>query len=140
MDERSALDLVQTRTAELVAQRLRSDSVVISRLRVHIEDAARLGHSHKAIHASIEAGGLGTSWNNYRVYLARARKALRKEAFKPASPPWAPHLGDDAPAPPPGDAGNPSPSRVLDALASARQTASKDYARIARDLYRKDRP
>ncbi len=155
----TSIDLLKQKTAELVAQELRSDSAVIARLAVLIADAVQTGHSHRSIHQAITSGGLCTSWTNYRIALGRARKAQR--ARRPAS--------EQSPAPaastpfalPPGisrearrevvaTAGMPqrsagmrdlsgtsSATRVMDALQQARDVAhSKDYGQIGRDLYR----
>lgn len=140
MDTVSPLYLVQTRTCELVALDLRSVSMLIARLSPLIDDAHRLGHSHRSIHAAIDAGGLTTSWNNYRVYLARARKARRIATIRPIGPVAEQITPDALPAaePAPAQCGADSATRVLDALASARRAASRDYARIGRGLYRKD--
>ena len=146
MANQNILDLVQQRTESLVAEKLRSSSIVISRLRELIAEANRLGHSHSAIHARLQAGGLRTSWNNYRVSLVRARKSATGIAEQGA--------GAAAPSKPAPTAGvinpagrdafvaaaqTPSPTRVLDALAGAKQVASRDYAQVARDLHRKTR-
>jgi len=63
------LELLRRRTAELVAQRLRSEAAVISRLADLIQEAVKLGHSYRSIHEAIFAGGLATTWTNYRISL-----------------------------------------------------------------------
>lgn len=144
MEGLNLLESLQACTAELVSVRLRSDSVVISKLCALIEAAHQFGHSHKSIHASIEAGGLPISWNSYRIALMRARKALRARSVAKTS-----SMSPARSAEPSMDAvmtartvdvSRVAGTPVLDALASARLTATKDYARIARDLARKDRP
>ena len=87
MANQNILDLVQQRTESLVAENLRSSSIVISRLRELIAEANRMGHSHSAIHARLQAGGLRTSWNNYRVSLVRARKSATGNAERGAGTP-----------------------------------------------------
>ena len=62
MEHQNVLYLVQQRTESLVAEKLRSSSLVIARLRDLIEEANRLGHSHSAIHARLQAGGLATGY------------------------------------------------------------------------------
>ncbi|WP_157007702.1 hypothetical protein [Xenophilus azovorans] len=146
MANQNILDLVQQRAESLVAENLRSSSIAISRLRELIAEANRLGHSHSAIHARLQAGGLRTSWNNYRVSLVRARKTATGIADRGAGTAAPPKpvstaevinpVGQNAfvaAAPPL------SPTRVLDALAGAKQVASRDYAQVARDLHRKTR-
>ena len=161
MPRLTPLDLLQQSTSELVAQKLRSESVVIARLCALILDAVRVGHSHRSIHEAITAGGLVTSWTNYRIALGRARKTQRSTT--PArtfpAPSVALPVGLTRPVEPmteargtssmPDETGavgsstRPSPSagtssttQVLDALQRAREVASKDYSRIARENYR----
>ena len=142
MDEPDPLALIRTRTAELVARQLRSSSAVVARLRTRIEEANRLGHPHRAIHAAMVAGGLRTGWDGYQRSLSRARKAARAGGVADATPdsPGAdvPAHRSDPPASP--DGGYTRATHALDALARARTVASRDYARVARDLYRKERP
>jgi len=150
------LAALQQRTAELVAQRLRSEAAVIARLKELIQEAVRLGHSHRSIHEAITIGGLAASWTNYRVSLGRAR--ARHDARRAGSPPQpgpdvsaqgAAHSAISAEAlvaaPSPLDPGTRDESalppaslnvEVLDALRRARQTASKDYSRIALERHR----
>lgn len=163
MADLGTLNLVRQRTADLVAQRLRSDAAVIARLSELILEAVRLGHSHRSIHEAVMAGGLATSWTNYRISLGRARKLRRPQAptdtAKPvgesevttrpvvpnarsavcvteAAPAFTePSPGERSAAPishSPGMGGTSATTEVLDALRRARQTASKDYSRIAR--------
>ena len=147
MENQNILDLVQRSTELLVAEKLRSTSIVIARLRDLIGQAHRLGHSHSAIHARLQAGGLETSWNNYRVCLVRARKSAVRAAGTTATPHEEPkpepsrasRASDGAAEVKPGNALS-SPTHVLDALAGAKQVASRDYAQVARDLHRKTRP
>jgi hypothetical protein len=142
MDEPDPLALISVRTSELVARQLRSSSAVVARLRTRIEEAVRLGHPHRAIHAALEAGGLHTSWHGYQRSLARARKAAR--SVPPTSSQNA--VGSDLAEVGQGrlcdavanDAACTTPA--LDALTRAKRVASRDYARVARDHYRKDRP
>lgn len=75
MQNQSVIEVLRCRTAELVAQRLRSDAVVISRLADLIHHAVQLGHSHRSIHEAMATGGLAANWNTYRVSLRRVRKA-----------------------------------------------------------------
>ena len=105
-----------------------------------------MGHSHSAIHARLQAGGLRTSWNNYRVSLVRARKSATGNAERGAgaAAPLKPLPPAEVMNPAGRDsfvaaAPTPSPTRVLDALAGAKQVASRDYAQVARDLHRKTR-
>jgi hypothetical protein len=77
LQNQSVIDVLRCRTAELVAQRLRSDAVVIARLADLIQDAVQLGHSHRSIHEAMATGGLAANWNTYRVSLRRVRKARR---------------------------------------------------------------
>ncbi len=77
MQNQSVIEVLRCRTAELVAQCLRSDAVVIARLADLIQDALQLGHSHRSIHEAMAAGGLAANWNTYRVSLRRVRKARR---------------------------------------------------------------
>ncbi|MGJ7497880.1 hypothetical protein ACSFA8_22755 [Variovorax sp. RT4R15] len=165
MPRSTSLDLLQQSTLELVAQKLRSESVVIARLSALIQDAVRAGHSHRSIHEAITAGGLATSWTNYRIALGRARKAQRgatpartspaPSAALPAALPVAlispveligeaqgtsslpdecGEMGGSTRASP--STGTSSTTHVLDALQRAREVASKDYSRIARENYR----
>lgn len=104
-----------------------------------------MGHSHSAIHARLQAGGLLTSWNNYRVSLVRARKSATGTAERGAGaaalskPPPTAEVINPAGGVFVAAAQTPSPTRVLDALAGAKQVASRDYAQVARDLHRKTR-
>lgn len=68
---------VKERAAALVALDLRSVSVVLTQMRGLIVEAHRLGHSHKAIHASLEAAGLRASWNTYKSCLVRMKKVAQ---------------------------------------------------------------
>ncbi|MDM0116785.1 hypothetical protein QTI66_32125 [Variovorax sp. J22R133] len=156
------LELLRSRTADLVAESLRSDAAVISRLTDLIQEAVRLGHSHRSIHEAIHAGGLATTWTNYRISLgrARARKAVptaqpnpvdaaaerpvvrpmtgsadRKEAMHPENS--AAREGDVSNAQTFVTAPTSSTTEVLEALQRARRTAAaKDYGRIAREQLR----
>ena len=147
MTNEITLELIASRAGLLAAQRLRSSAVAVARLRELIEEAHWLGHSHCAIHGALVSGGLGIGWNNYRVALARARKAGRTfdaEQLSLDSPPF--------PLPPPSPAPRQRPSLlstvgstadscatpVLDALRRARDTSSRDYARVALDSHRKE--
>lgn len=136
-DEDDLLDTLQRRTAGLVAQRLRSVSVVIARLRELIGAAHAAGHAHAAIHARLRAGGLAVSWNNYRASLVRARRraattvdadADAMAAMGRTVPMAAPSHG----APPVAPAAAASSTPILDALAGARRAAARDYAPAAR--------
>jgi hypothetical protein len=141
MADTGTLDRVRQRTAELVSQRLRSDAVVIARLIDLIHEAVALGHSHRSIHEAITSGGLATSWTNYRISLGRVRKARRAE--RPTEPLSANPLPRTEPFAPmkemPGREATSSTIEVVEALRRARQTARKDYARIAREKLREDR-
>ena len=139
------LDLIQQRTAHLVALQLRSASVVIAHLAETIEQAVQFGHPHRRVHEAVNAGGLVISWNSYRVSLRRARKARRQPsratravqpAERPAAPTGAAPLLPEA-ARSHALAGVSSNADVLAALEHARRTATKDYARIAREKYRR---
>lgn len=142
MDEPDPLTLISARTSELVARQLRSSSAVVARLRTRIDEAVRLGHPHHAIYAALQAGGLRTTWHGYQRSLARARKAAR--GVPPPPPPVAgggalAEVGQGRPC----DAGvvdAACSTPALDALTRAKRVASRDYARVARDHYRKDRP
>jgi hypothetical protein len=156
------LQQLRSRTAELVAQRLRSASAVIARLEPLIDQAAQLGHAHRSIHEAILAGGLEASWSTYRIARQRKRKA-RRLAPAPSQPhPITDPVGTSAAAAssvvvaPPGPltertspeksaplasgspeaGGTSSTTEVLAALQRARVAASKDYSRIAREEYR----
>jgi hypothetical protein len=161
--EDSLLDLIRQRTALLVAQQLRSHALVIAHLADLIQQAVRWGHPHRAIHDAVTAGGLAVSWNTYRVSLRRARSRPCKAtpplsaASPPALParvgapsnaaphPAAPHIEQPSEAgaslkswePAQGSGTSSSTTDVLAALERARVTASKDYARIAREAYRR---
>lgn len=164
MQETDVLQRLRGRAGELVAQNLRSASVVLGHLRELIVEAHGIGHSHKAIHASLEAAGLRASWNTYKSCLMRMKKAPRTlpSSSTTAAPtatsgcalnariasslmqPGAAVAGESAPlrlAAAPTHVAHPPPStssatRVLDALIEARKVASRDYAQIARDLHR----
>ncbi|WP_038213366.1 hypothetical protein [Xenophilus azovorans] len=148
MVEDSPLDLIRQRTALLVAQQLRSHALVIARLADLIQQAVRWGHPHRAIHDAMTAGGLAVSWNTYRVSLRRARSRDGKTQTDPAAgaPSGAARLSGApqvevcalraAPEPVQGS-GTSSTTDMLAALERARVTASKDYARIAREDYRR---
>lgn len=155
------LELLRSRTADLVAESLRSDAAVISRLTDLIQEAVRLGHSHRSIHEAIHAGGLATTWTNYRISLgrARARKAVptaqptvvdaaaerhvvramtgdadRKQAVHPENS--TAREGDVSNAHASERAPTSSTTDVLEALQRARHVAAKDYGRIAREQLR----
>lgn len=167
MQEPDVLQRVRERAGELVAQNLRSASIVLRHMRELIVEAHGIGHSHKAIHASLEAAGLRASWNTYKSSLVRMKKATHGlPAAAPTSSdatstvtggcalsargagssmqPRAAAV-DESPAlrvvPPPTypTRSTSSATRVMDALQQARQVAnSKDYGQIARDLYRQE--
>ncbi|MBT2304018.1 hypothetical protein J7E70_26625 [Variovorax paradoxus] len=152
MADSNILDLVQQRAESLAAEKLRSTSAAIGRLKELIAEANRLGHGHAAIHARLRAGGLDASWNNYRASLVRARKTLSAANVSPArcgaardndGPPNASRSSHEAAAPEPthhhSSSPSPSATRALDALAEAKQLATRDYAQVARDLHRKNR-
>ena len=166
MQEPDALQRVRERAGELVAQNLRSASVVLGHMRELIVEAHGIGHSHKAIHASLEAAGLRASWNTYKSCLVRMKKATRalpstssttnptasplvfsgcalnaRSACSSMSPGTA--VADESatlrldPVPTRPTHSSSSTTRVMDALRQAREVAnSKDYGQIARDLYR----
>jgi hypothetical protein len=138
------LKRLQGQTEALVAQRLRSASVVIARLCDAIGRAHALGHSHAAIHAHLRAGGLAVSWNNYRAALVRARRRTSPGATGapisaptpvPTEAPVRPARADDTAAAAPASA----PVQLLDALAAAQRAAARDYAQVARGNGRKAR-
>lgn len=139
------IELLEHRTAELVAQRLRSEAVVIAHLAEMIDQAVRFGHSHRAIHGALQAGGLSAGWNTYRVSLRRARTAHRAGtpppgAHAPArSPQPASGLSrpaDEAAAPPaPGSAA--TGTEFAAALRRAQRNAERDYGQLARDHLRR---
>lgn len=148
--ERDALAQLQRDAAALVAQRLRSVSVVIARLAGLVDEAHALGHSHADIHARLRAAGLGVSWNNYRAALVRARRRAARAGVREIALPDAAHEGvrhtlptDVAPGPAAAPAkvreSGASPVALLDALANAQRAASRDYATAARALARKPR-
>ncbi|MEZ2299405.1 hypothetical protein [Variovorax sp. RCC_210] len=136
------LKRLQGQTEALVAQRLRSASVVIARLCDAIGHAHALGHSHAAIHAHLRAGGLAVSWNNYRAALVRARRrtppgATGEPTPAPAEAPVRPARADDTAAAAPASAS--APVQLLDAFAAAQRAAARDYAQVARASGRKAR-
>jgi hypothetical protein len=145
MPESEILDRVLQRTRGLVAENLRSTSLVISRMRELIVEAHRLGHSHKDIHACMEAGGLQTSWNNYKSCLMRMKKGSDAPGVRTRPPSTfsapSPNAFPTAESAGVGVASRDlrSATHVLDALSEAKQLASRDYAQIARDLHRKTR-
>jgi len=145
MPDSEVLNRVLQRTRRLVAENLRSTSLVISRMRELIVEAHQLGHSHKDIHACMEAGGLRTSWNNYKSCLMRMKKASSAPPDRTRPPdtilartpnafPPAVSVGVDV-----ASRDLRSATHVLDALLEAKQSALRDYAQIARDLHRKTR-
>lgn len=153
MADTNILDLVQQRAESLAAEKLRSTSAAIGRLKDLIAQANRLGHGHAAIHARLRAGGLDASWNNYRASLVRARKTSRTAEMRPAG---SGNAASDNAGPAttsssvhevaaaerahrPSPSSSPSATLVLDALAEAKQLATRDYAQVARDLHRKNR-
>lgn len=155
-----------TEGAQLLAeQELRSASIIVGHLRGLILQAHGMGHRHKDIHASLQAGGLHATWNTYKSCLMRMKRAAqalpsssaRAAMLIPVTSPTGTATGPmsaSTPARPrlnealePG-ASDPieslgaststsSATRVLDALNEARRVASsRDYAQIGRDLYR----
>lgn len=134
---------IKTKTSELVAEELRSKAIVIARMLDLITEANKLGHTHKAILQSINAGGLDTGMNNYRVYLHRARQS-RERAIPPDAQPEdkggpQPQVQREipplpVPLPDSGAAGEASVTQVRDALVGAKQTATTDYSQYARNL------
>lgn len=136
MDDPSVdlLERLRRNTEALVAQHLRSVSAVVARLREPIGQAHAMGHSHAAIHATLCAGGLALSWNNYRAALVRARRRTRRGATgAQTTAPSASVPPDGAIAP----IGAPTP--LLAALASAQRAAARDYAQVARTSGRRTR-
>ncbi|RZL93367.1 MAG: hypothetical protein EOP82_07885 [Variovorax sp.] len=137
---------------------------MLSHLRELIVEAHGIGHSHKAIHASLEAAGLRASWNTYKSCLVRLKKATRAlpSTSTTATPtvtsgcalnarsagssmkPGAAVADESAPlrlvpARTYPTHSTSSATRVMDALQQAREVAnSKDYGQIARDLYRQE--
>jgi hypothetical protein len=164
MVRQTPLDRLKESTSDLVVQNLRSDSAVIARLSSLISEAVESGISHRSIHEALIAGGLMTSWTNYRVALGRARRAKRTAGWASTtvepSPLRAPSAAQRAsvreaglaePLPEPLLASSAEPgemhtrggtscaTRVMDALRQAREVAnSKDYGQIARDRYRQE--
>ena len=159
MTDEITLELVSARARLMAAQHLRSRAVAVARLRELIDAAHGLGHSHGAIHAALVAGGLTMGWNNYRVALARARKAgrtfdaravgatgsvaedgdadPRPNSLLSRSPSLPPPLRPSWPSPA-GSTAAAGATPVLDALRRARDTSSRDYTRVARDSHRKE--
>jgi len=150
MAQPTPLDFLKESATALVAQGLRSDSVVIARLATLIEDTVQAGVSHHSVHRAITGAGLAISWTNYRIALGRARKAQRDgrslSSRSPASlsiVATAPECEAATPVTPEQSGekrtlgSTSSATRVMDALRQAREVAnSKDYGQIARDLYR----
>lgn len=133
---------IKAKTSELVAEELRSKAVVIARMLDLITEANKLGHTHKAILQSINAGGLDTGMNNYRVYLHRARQS-RERTIPPGAQPEDKggsqplvqrEISPPASLPDIGAAGEGSVTQVRDALVGAKQTATTDYSQYARNL------
>ena len=85
MQEPDVLERVRERASHMVALNLRSASVVLSHLRELLVEAHDIGHSHKAIHASLEAAGLRASWNTYKSCLTRMKKARRTSPSPPSA-------------------------------------------------------
>lgn len=139
------VEFLEHRTTELVAQRLRSEAVVIAHLAQLIDQAVRFGHSHRAIHAALQAGGLTAGWNTYRVSLRRARTAQRAGTPPPGahapglSPQPVPGLSrpahEAAAAPAPGSAA--TGTEFAAALRRAQRNAERDYGQLARDHLRR---
>lgn len=146
------LGVLKQSTAELVALGLRSESAVIARLVTQIIGAVEVGYSHRRIHETIVAGGLATSWTNYRIAVGRARKAQRSGANVAATTQPAMMVPlCNGPADciastlaTPQDAGETytlagtsSATSVMNALRQARDVAiSKDYGQLGLSLYR----
>ena len=165
MPEPDVLQRITERASVLAAQDLRSASIVFGHLRGLILEAHGMGYRHKAIHASLEAADLRSTWNTYKSCLKRMKKTA--DALPPESPPadvfppvtltaatvTAPMSTSTPARPLPKEASKAgatdtnerlaaststaSATRVLDALNEARRVAtSRDYAQIGRDLYR----
>ncbi len=132
-----AMRRVKEQAGELISHELRSASVVLVRMRELIVAAHRSGHSHKAIHATLEAAGLRASWNTYRSCLQRMKKAdLAMSSQMAEGPPAAPAAKHAAARDELVDLPYTS-THVIDALRQARElAASKDYGQIGRDLFR----
>ncbi len=143
MSESEILNRIQQRTRGLVAEDLRSTSIVVSRMRELIADAHGLGHRHRDILAAMKAGGLQATWNTYKSCLLRMKKNSVVRPGASASAPTVRASGElqaAGTAQAPGTAVDPRcATHVLDALAEAKQMASRDYAQIARDLHRRNR-
>lgn len=139
------IQLLERQTADLVAQRLRSDAVVVAHLAELIDQAVGFGHPHRAIHEALRAGGLGANWNSYRVALRRARKARRAGTPPPgahaldalaehprmltsAAAVIAPTAAPSSPA---------SGTEFAAALRRAQRNAERDYGHLARDHLRR---
>ena len=164
MARQTPLDRLKESTSDPVVQNLRSDSAVIARLSGLISEAVGSGISHRSIHEALIAGGLVTSWTNYRVALGRARRARRTaglasttvepSALRAASAAQRASLGEAQLAEPAHEpllassaesgemqirGATSCATRVMDALRQAREVAnSKDYGQIARDRYRQE--
>jgi hypothetical protein len=144
---------------------LKSSAAVIQRVCPLIGEARGAGFSHRAIYDALCAGGLPTTWTNYRIALGRAIKVSNRPAAAVSGRrrsggelavafEGAPVRNDDlrhaashsAPRTAIGPeelkswtSGTSTATRVMDALRQAREVAnSKDYGQIARDRYRQE--
>jgi hypothetical protein len=99
MQETDVLQRIRERASQLVAQNLRSASVVLGHMRELIVEAHGIGHGHKAIHAALEAAGLRASWNTYKSCLMRMKKATRTlpSSSATATPKVTPSLTSGSP-------------------------------------------
>lgn len=130
----------------LVARQLRSTAVLLSQMRTLIVEAHEAGHSHKVIHATLEAAGLRASWNTYKCCLRRMKKAAKAatstDAYQTSVAPDASRPLETSSTPPSCTSGGrahptASATHVMDALRQAQAVANaKDYGQIARDRYR----
>lgn len=134
------IEKLRQATTALVSEQLKSRAMVIHRLCGLIEEARALGHSHKTVHDVLRTSGLDLDFNSYRVSLTRARRAHEEKSMAAdvaaATGSGTPGAALLLPVSTPPSQG--SATWVKDALVAARAAGDKDYARVARDHFRKN--
>lgn len=83
MQSENILDIIESQVKELMTQKLRSKTTVISRIYPLIVQAQNLGYTHEAINAKTLSGGLQLQLNTYMNSLHRVKKAIESGRIQP---------------------------------------------------------
>lgn len=81
--EPNILDTIENEVKQLKAQKLRSNTVILTRIYPLIVEAQRLGYTHEAINERTSRGGLGLNLGTYHNALHRVKKGIESGSIVP---------------------------------------------------------